>query len=345
MSPGNDRVRRPGDLGSTERVLPKTEIHLHLEGAIPLPALWELLEKYGGDAGIGSMAELEARFRYESFPRFIETWNWKNGFLREYDDFSFVASALAEDLRRQNIRYVEAFFSPSDFADQGLEVQRITEAVRRGLDEQAGEPEVRLIADVVRDYGPERAQRTLREIAEVKDLGVIGIGMGGSEQSYPPEPFAEVYEQARSHGLRTTVHAGEAAGPESVWGALKALRPDRIGHGTRAVDDPALVAFLKDRQIPVEMCPISNLRTGVVGSIAAHPIRRFFDAGLLVSVNTDDPKMFQTSLAEELTVLGEELRFTPPEIVRLLGNGIRSSWCDHSTQDRLLVELAAAAAS
>ena len=145
-------------------------------------------------------------------------------------------------------------------------------------------------------------------------------------------------------GAELDSQAGQQPGPE----VRPTLFLDRDGVLIREMDfldDPALVAFLKDQQIPVEMCPISNLRTGVVGSIAAHPIRRFFDAGLLVSVNTDDPKMFQTSLAGELTVLSEELGFTPPEISRLLENGIRSTWCERSTKQRLLAELERAARS
>jgi adenosine deaminase len=318
--------------------LPKVEIHLHLEGSIPLDALWEVMQKYGGDPGVRSRTELEARFRYRDFPHFIETWLWKNGFLREYEDFTFIASKVAEDLSRQEIRYVEAFYSPPDFARHGLEVQAITEAIRKGLDAYAGSIETWLIADIVRDSGPQAGMRTVDQVAEVKDLGVIGIGMGGSEQAYPPEPFAAVYERARSHGFRTTVHAGEAAGADSVWGALRELRVDRIGHGTRAVEDPSLVALLAELQVPVELCPISNLKTGVVDSLAAHPIRRFMEAGVLVSVNTDDPKMFGTSLAAEYAALAEELAFQPDEIRRLMESAIRSTWADPATRRRLLEE-------
>ncbi len=323
-------------------LLPKVEIHLHLEGAIPLDALWELIQKYRGDAGVRNRTALEERFQYRDFPHFIETWCWKNGFLREYDDFTFVADKVAEDLARQGIRYLEAFYSPPDFARQGLEVQGITEALRKGLDAHAATIETWLIADVVRDLGPAKAARTLEQLSEVKSLGVIGIGMGGSEQAYPPEPFADVYERAREYGFHTTAHAGEAAGPESVWGALKALKVDRIGHGTRAVEDPSLVALLAERQVPLEMCPLSNARTGVVDGIAAHPIRRFFEAGVRVSVNTDDPKMFNTSLEGEYAALADQLGFQPSEIKTLMQNAIRSTWATLDTQRRLLLELDAA---
>jgi len=323
-------------------LLPKIEIHLHLEGAIPLDALWELIQKYGGDAEVRTRAALEARFRYRDFPHFIETWCWKNSYLREYDDFTFVADEVAADLGRQGIRYVEAFYSPPDFARQGLEVQGITEALRKGLDRHAERTETWLIADVVRDLGPAKAARTLEQLVEVKPLGVIGIGLGGSEQAYPPEPFADVYERAREHGFRTTAHAGEAAGPESVWGALQALRVDRIGHGIRAVDDPSLVTLLAERQVPLEVCPISNVRTGVVDGIATHPIRRLFEAGVRLSVNTDDPKMFNTSLEGEYAALSDRLGFRPSEIKALMQQAIRSTWATPDKQGRLLAELDAA---
>jgi adenosine deaminase len=319
--------------------LPKVELHVHLEGAIPLPALWEIIEKYGGDPSVPDVAALEKRFQYRDFPHFIDTWQWKNGFLREYEDFTQIAAAVAEDLARQNIRYVEAFYSPGDFAQHGLQAQRITDAIRKGLDTHKDAIEVNLIADLIRDYGPERGMAWLREISEVQDLGVIGIGIGGSEQKFPPEPYKEVYEEARRLGFRTSAHAGEAAGPESIWGAVRSLRVDRVGHGTRAVEDPNLVSFLKEKQIPVEMCPISNLRTGVVSRLEEHPIKRFYEEGLLVFVNTDDPKMFNTSLEDEFAALIDKLGFERADILQLIENGVRSAWCDEETKTALRTEL------
>lgn len=322
------------------RLLPKVELHLHIEGAIPLPALWELVSKYGRK-GVSSVDELEERFRYRDFPHFLDTWMWKNGFLREYDDFTFIAAAVARDLADQNVRYVEAFHSPGDFAMlHGLEVARVTEAVRRGLDRESDRIEIRLIADLTRDFGPERGRAWLREIAGASEMRIVGIGIGGSEHAFPPEPYRDVYEEARSRGLRTTAHAGEAAGPDSVWGALRALEVDRIGHGTRAIEDPALVEHLAERRIPLEMCPMSNVRTGVVTRVADHPIRALFDRGLLVTVNTDDPKMFGTSLEEEYRALAEHLGFELAEIHRLAENAIDATWADEPTRTRLRRELA-----
>ena len=328
-----------GSLKEKIRRLPKVELHLHLEGAIPLPALWELVQKYGGDKEVGDINGLEEKFQYTDFAHFLETWTWKNGFLREYEDFTFIAGMVAEDLARQDIRYVEAFYSPGDFAEHGLEAQGITEAIRSGLRPYEDRITLNLIADLVRNYGPDRGMRWLREISEVQELGVIGIGIGGSEQEFPPEPYKKVYAQARQLGFRTSAHAGEAAGAESIWGAIRALKVDRIGHGTRAIEDPKLLSHLLAKQIPIEACPISNLRTGVVRSLKEHPIQKLYREGFLVSVNTDDPKMFHTSLEAEYAALVETLDFQWMDIVRLVENAIRSAWCDEATKSKLSEEL------
>jgi adenosine deaminase len=316
------------------RRLPKIELHLHLEGAIPHDALWELVGKYGGDGDLGGPAGLAERFRYRDFAHFIDVWTWKNRFLREYDDFTLVAEAVARDLAAQRIHYAEAFFSPGDFAGHGLAVQPLAAAIRAGLDRVA-DVEVALIADLIRDTGPQVAAATLEAVAEVREFGVVGVGLGGSEQSFPPEPFAPVYERARRLGLRTTVHAGEAAGPASVWSAIRALRPERIGHGTRAAEDPTLVGHLAATRLPVEACPLSNVATGVVGSLEEHPIRRLRDAGVLVTVNTDDPKMFGNSLAEEYALLQARLGVSADEVRGLLLDAVAASWLSEPRKQQL----------
>jgi adenosine deaminase len=307
-----------------ERV-PKVELHLHLEGAIPYPALWELIQKYGGDPSVPDVAALDRRFVFRDFPHFIDTWVWKNGFLREYADFTFLAEAVARDLAAQNIRYAEVFYSPGDFARHELRTQPLTAAIRAGLARVPG-VEVALVADLIRDFGPEQAARTLAEVREVAGLGVLGVGIGGSEHAFPPEPFAAVFAEARRLGFRTSAHAGEAAGPESIWGAVRRLGVDRIGHGTRAVEDEALVDYLAEHALPVELCPISNVRTGVVPSITQHPARRLFERGIPLSINTDDPKMFGNSLAGEYRLLVDELGFSHDDIRALILSAIRTSW-------------------
>lgn len=317
--------------------LPKVELHIHLEGAIPLPTLWQLVQQHGGTHEVSGIADLERRFTYRDFPHFIDTWVWKNRFIRTYADFTLIAEAVARDLANQNMRYVESHFSPTDFARQGLEIGEITRAIRTGLD-RVPDITFMLIADVVRDSPIERAMRTVETVAELKEYGVIGIGLGGSEQSHPPAPFAPVFARARQLGLRTTAHAGEAAGAQSVWGALRDLRAERIGHAARANEDPALVDYLRTHHIPLEMCPISNLRTGVYDSITQHPVADFIARGMLVTINTDDPKMFNNTLVEEYALLMEHFGMHEDQICALIDNAITASWLDDAAKARLRQE-------
>jgi adenosine deaminase len=336
-------VSRDQSTSATNRwleTLPKVELHLHIEGAIPHRALWDLIEKYGGDPRVPTFEALPAQFVYRDFPDFIDRWLWKHGYIREPEDFELIGAAVAAELARQRIVYAEAFFTPSDVARTGMSPQAVALALRRGLRTVDG-TEVALIADVCRDVGPDVAAGTVEAIGEVAaEAGVIGVGMGGSEQRFPPEPFEAVYERARTLGLRTTAHAGEVAGPESVWGALRTLRVERIDHGTRAVEDPTLLAALAERRIPVTSCPGSNVATGAVPSLEAHPIRRFVDAGLLVSVATDDPAMFGLTMAGELESLVETFGFTRAEIRALILNAVESTWLPEAPKAALRARVA-----
>jgi adenosine deaminase len=319
--------------------IPKVELHVHLEGAIPHEALFALIQKYGGDPSVPDVAALAKRFEYKNFVQFIEAWSWKNQFLHEYEDFTHIAKLTAQDMAAQGIRYAEMFFSPSLFVrHHGVKVQELTRAVRTGLS-QVPEIEVALIADLVRDYGPESEMRTLLKLAEVKESGVIGIGIGGSEHEYPPAPFKNLYEKARSLDLHTTAHAGEAEGCHGIWEAVRELRVERIGHGTSAWQDPALLAYLAGHHIPLELCPVSNVRTRAVKSLAEHPTRQYFEAGVTVSVNSDDPKMFQTSLADEYRLLEQVCGCTKAEICRLIVMAVDASWLPEERKQSLAAEV------
>ncbi|RPI16905.1 MAG: adenosine deaminase [Ignavibacteriae bacterium] len=319
--------------------MPKIELHLHLEGAIPYEALWELVKKYDGTNQVKSIDELKQKFQYTDFPHFIETWVWKNRFLCEYEDFTFIAGKVAEDLVSQNIIYAEAFYSPPDFFYKKLDTRKITEAITKGLKPYEDRIKINLVADMVRDFGAERAMKTLYEINEVKDMGVIGIGIGGSEHQFPPEIFKDVYDKARKLGFKTSAHAGEAAGPASIWGALMELKADRIGHGTRAFEDEKLVEYLIENNIPVELCPISNVRTGVVESFEKHPLKQYYDRGMVVFLNTDDPKMFNNTLAEEYLYFIEKMGYTIEDVKVLLNNAINSSWCSEEEKMQLRMKI------
>ena len=311
---------------------PKVELHLHLEGAIPLDTLWGLIRSYGGDPDVPDRAALERRFVFRDFPHFIDTWWWMTGFIRTEDDFAKVAEAVARNLAAQNIVYAEASYSPTDFERHGLTPQALGMAIRRGLD-RVPETEVVLNVDLVRDSGPERAAATLESVLEVcAEAGVRGITIGGSEQDHPPEQFAGVYRRAADAGLHLTAHAGEAAGPESVWGALRELGVERVGHGVRSIEDDALVEYLVAQQIPLEVCPTSNIRTGVAAEWDDHPVHRLIAAGANVTINSDDPALFNCSLAGEFRVLS---RYQKRSMEDFTIAAVEASWLDDSGREML----------
>ena len=221
--------------------------------------------------------------------------------------------------------------TPDDLGD-------ITTAIRRGLD-RVRDINVKLIADVVRDSSVSQAMHTLETVAELRDYGVIGIGLGGSEQSHPPEKMTTVFARARQLGLHTTVHAGEAAGAPSIWGAIHTLHAERIGHAARATEDPSLCAYLRQTQLPLEMCPLSNMRTGVVATFADHPVVEFIRQGMLVTINTDDPKMFNNTLADEYTLLMTEGGLHEADICALIDNAIRASWLSDAEKTALRAQM------
>ncbi len=316
--------------------LPKVELHLHLEGAIPLNTLLQLIEKYEGKNYI-TLTELQQKFIYTNFTNFLEIWYWKNNYIREYEDYEFIAEHVAYDLAEQNIRYAEIYFSPSDFTKIDSQPQEIATAIRNGLDKFSDKITIRLISDLVRDNKPKIS--LLNNIYEVKDQGIIGIGLGGDEENYPPKLFTQVYELANKMGFHLTCHAGEAAGPDYIWQAIKELSAERIGHGTSAIKDENLIEHLIAEQIPVEMCPNSNVKTSAVSSLKEHPIYEFYKRGMLVSVNTDDPKMFNTTMVNEYVSLIETFDLELSDIYSLSQNSIKSAWCSDDIKTVLSEEL------
>jgi adenosine deaminase len=296
-------------------------LHLHLEGAIPADVLLELIRKYDGTSDTPDMARLAERLVYRDFPHFLDTWKWMCSFVREEADFTLIASEVAKELAAQNVRYAELHFSPPDFLHHGMTISSIAKAVRAGL-AVVGEPEVSLIIDLCRQYGPEKGRTWLAEVVEVaRETGIVGIGLGGPEHLSPAGPYAEVFRAAKNYGLHTVAHAGEAAGPESIWAALNALGAERIGHGTRAVMDPELMVHLRETGVPVEVCPKSNVCTGVIDRVENHPVRQLFDFGIRITLSSDDPTFFETDIVSEYQLLRDRLQFTDSDLARIARHG------------------------
>jgi len=318
--------------------LPKVELHVHLEGTIPLEVLWQRIVRHGGDSEVRDLEALRRRFHFRDFQHFIATWVWKNRFLRDEQDFIAIGAAFAERCVRERIQYCEAHLSPIDAAQHGLDVPTVIRAVRTGLNQVPG-ARVALIIDLVRDYGPERAQITLDALDAVRDCGIVGVGLGGHEREHPAELFSAVFTAARERGWRRSVHAGETAGPDSVRAAVTTLHAERIGHGIRAHEDPSLMHLLGERGITLEVCPTSNLRTGVVDRLDRHPLMHLRAAGLSVTVNSDDPTFFHSSLASELRLLHDRLGWTPQTIRDLQIAAAQAAFLDSAQRIALITTL------
>jgi adenosine deaminase len=317
--------------------MPKIELHLHLEGAFNFDFLYHLIDKYGGDPSVNSREDLQRKFVFRDFSHFIDLWFWKNQFFRSPADFEESTYHTVQDLARQKVVYAELFYSPWDFIANQLTVEEITEATLSGIRRAEKEHPIKcnLIADLVRDYGAEGALKRLDQITPYRHAGVIGIGLGGSEQKFPAQDFAEVFTEAGRRGFYLTAHAGEASGPESVWAAIKKLAVARIGHGVRAIEDSTLMEFLKDQRIPLEVCVTSNLKTRVFESLAAHPLPIFFKKDMLVTVSSDDPAMFGSAITNELFLLHEKMDFSLGALRRLMLNAVEAAFLNNSEKYEL----------
>jgi adenosine deaminase len=310
------------------RRMPKVEIHLHMEGAIPYETLLGQIRRKGTEPLITTVEDLKRKLTYTDFESFIDLWVWKTGFIQEEADFEEISYSMLTDLCRQNVKYVEAFYGPGDYRRQGLSTTGITERIIAGKEGARRDCGIRceLIVDLIRDHGPEIGMRLLDEVTPYLGRGVIGVGIGGSEHSFPAGPYAPVYREARRRGFRLTAHAGEVAGADSIRAAVEDLGAERIGHGVRLHEDAELMAFLRERKVPLEMCLISNSKTGVCPSVRHHPIKDYFRQGLLVTVNSDDPTMFDSTLTDEYLALVRQLDFTLDEVKQVAVNGIEASF-------------------
>lgn len=328
------------------RAVPKAEIHLHLEGSIDLETLLALRARRGEPAGAEARSRLEPLYRHRDFPEFLRHFRDLCLELRAPEDFAIAVRGLAARLGRDNVRHAEVMCSPGIFARLGLPAREILDAITGAADavERDGGPRLRFLLDGVRQWGPPAVEDLVRLASESRTPRVIGIGVGGDETAWPAEAFAPAYREARRLGLKTTAHAGEFDGARSVWEAMELLEVDRIGHGIRAVEDPVLLKTLAARRLPLECCPTSNLATGVVRAWEAHPIPALARAGTLVTLNSDDPAMFGTTLVDEWRACGERLGFSTAEVLALGRATIEAAFLAPAERDALLREHDAVAA-
>lgn len=323
------------------RALPKVELHVHLEGAIRPETVLHLFRRHG-NREVTSPRQVRELFVHRHFREFLNHYKTICQWLRDPEDLERVTREFLRDLAAQNVRYVEATVSPGALrALAGWEPERVLEAVRRGYLQVHGELglEMALLVDLVRNLGPEEGWRMVRLAARWRDRGVVGITLGGNERDFPAAPYADIYRWARDQGLRTTAHAGEWAGPESVWDCLRLLQVERIGHGVRACEDPALVDHLVERQVPLECCPTSNVATGVVRAWEEHPVGDLHRRGVRLGINSDDPTLFGTTLTRELELLHRVHGFGEEDLARVLRQSIEMAFLPEERKQLLAREL------
>jgi aminodeoxyfutalosine deaminase len=300
-------------------VRPRTLLELARRNDYALPAETE-----------EGVAEL---YDFRDFAHFIEVWVLTTNALRNYEDFRQVVVDYVAEAASHGAVYVEGIFSPAERARRGIDCDEMFSGYCDGAAAAREEHgvEVRLTPDIFRGATPEESEAVIRYSSKYRDRGIVGIGLGGLEAEYPPQAYASVFDVVRGEGFASVPHAGEFAGPESVRGALEALGADRIRHGIRSVEDPALVHELRDREIVLDVCPISNVRTGAVASLGEHPLRQLVGAGVRCSISTDDPAMFDTDLTRDYEAAAA-LGASPEAAYEA---GLAGALCEEETRDRL----------
>ena len=329
------------------RRLPKAELHLHMEGAIEPATLVELSRRVdtGFDAEPLTLEAAEELYQYTDFSGFLQAFKAVTRRLRGAAEYELAAYRMIEQLAAQGVVHAEVYISvgvvyfwrkEEDAADPLL-FEKIFAGLERARERGERDFGVTLywIFDAVRHFSVPEAERVFRLAARMKQEypSIIGIGLGGDERVAASEPFREMYAEAAAAGLRLTNHAGETTGPEAIWEAL-AIGSERLGHALSAIRDPELVAELRRRQIPLELNPSSNVRTGVCRAFIAHPLRQYFDAGLLVTINSDDPAFFGSNVENEYRLAQELQGFTRDELKTLATNSFRASFLPDAEKQR-----------
>lgn len=318
--------------------MPKAELHIHLEGSVYPETMLDLARKHGVEVPIKDIAGAREWFQFRDFAHFVEIFISICSVLLDDEDYARITYELGRRAHKQNIQYSEVTFSPVSFINP--RTTALPDLVMRGIRAGAKQArdefgvELQFILDPVRVRTPEEVMLLARWCANNLGEGLVGFGLGGTEVGHPPDPFMDAFNYVRDAGARLSIHAGETDGPESVRAAL-AVGAERIGHGVTSIHDPELMAELAERQIVLEVSPTSNVCLSVARSYAEHPFRKLHDAGVPVTVNSDDPPMFNTTLTNEYLVLAEHFDFTYDELQALSLRAVDAAFLPESERAAL----------
>ncbi|RZS30590.1 adenosine deaminase [Herbihabitans rhizosphaerae] len=321
--------------------LPKVESHVHLLGSASSDTVLRLSRRHPECGVPVDEHELRAFYEFTDFAHFIDVYVTVNGLVRTGADIRTLIDGLAADLAANNVRYAEVTVSAHSHLCRGMDVDELAEALEGGRAAALAEHGVHLawIFDIPAPGDEPDGMVTVDFAVRRRPQGTVGFGLGGPEIGQPRGRYARAFAIAREAGLHSVPHAGETTGPESIWSALNDLRAERIGHGTSAVKDEKLLAHLAEHAIPLEVCPTSNLRTRVVADLASHPLPRLLDAGVPVTINTDDPGMFHCDLNGEYLLCHTEFGLGRSDLADLARAGVRAAFCDDELRATLLAEI------
>lgn len=327
------------------RAMPKVELHVHLEGAIRPQTLLELAQRNGITLPATTEEGLREWYRFTDFAHFVQVYLAISDCIRTSDDIELITREFLAGQTDQNIIYTEATYTPyTHYHFKGLPFRAQLDAINRArkwAEDELGVT-MQLVIDIPRVISAEDGLMVADWAISAMGEGVVALGLGGPEVGNPPERYQAAFERARQAGLPSVPHAGETVGPESIWGALRTLHAIRIGHGVRCLEDPALVAELRQRQIPLEVCPTSNVCLGVVPSLKDHPLPRLLEEGLFVTINSDDPPMFNTTLTDEYLAIADAFQLDEADLEQFVRNAVQAAFFPAEERAKLAVACKAA---
>jgi len=313
--------------------LPETEIHIHMEAMINIDTILTLVEKnkLHNELNIHNEDEIYEKFQVSNINEFISVFHLIQSVFKTEEDFRYLIKDVKDYCQHNNIYYIETFLSPTKIIQNGLSFEKFIKIIDEEIknNNHPHKVDIKILIDVSRNFGVENAMNNLDLTLKHKVESVIGIGIGGAEniEGADAKNFKTIFDKARQNGLKTVAHSGEVMGPESIWETIKELKPSRIGHGISAIYDERLLEYLKEQQIPLEICPTSNTFTQkYVKELQKHPIRKFFDKGLNVTINCDDPSIFGVELNDEYLNLYKYCNFNIKEIILLIKNNLYATF-------------------